>query len=188
MWFYGVPMRLYGVPMWFLCGSMWFLCGSMYFLCGSMYFPCSSMCFQCVLSVVLCGPNAMNISAYLRFPTIKHQPNSLVNRASIEVKRIVKARRMEINAAKTILLIILGFVICNTPIFAITWYDQDKHHHSSRLIVRKIFIGMAMLQVVIDPVVYFLRLKDFKRVLRQIIDDCLPDWLYSSCGCVMDDG
>lgn len=124
-----------------------------------------------IISMVVMSYDTMSPSDYLRFPEIKQRPNSLASRASMEFKRIVKGRKLEIKASKTILLIIAAFIICNTPIFALTWYDHSNQYHSKTL-SRRVFLGVAMWQVCIDPVVYFIRLKDFKRV-RQTCTDFL---------------
>lgn len=86
---------------------------------------------------------------------------------------------MEIRAAKTILLIIAAFVICNTPVFAVTWYDHGNEQQgpndndsvpSNDRSKRLFLLSVAMWQVCIDPMIYIVRLKDFKRIRQSCFD------------------
>ena len=116
-----------------------------------------------IINMVVQTYDTMSPSDYLRFPEIKRRPNSIVSRATMELRRIAKDRRIEIKAAKTIFLIIITFIICNIPIFALSWYDHNNRNHSNKG-TRQFLLGVAMWQVCINPVIYFIRLKDFKRV------------------------
>ena len=84
-----------------------------------------------IINMVTMSYDTMSPQDYLRFPQIKHRSNTLATRASQELKRIMSMRRMEIKAAKTILIIIAAFIICNTPVIAITWYDHSNEVHPS---------------------------------------------------------
>ena len=89
-------------------------------------------------------------------------------------------RRMEIKAAKTIFLIIAAFIVCNTPVFAVTWYDHgneeqqlsnSRHNNNNDDRSKRLFLlSVAMWQVCIDPVIYIVRLKDFKRIRRALVE------------------
>lgn len=88
--------------------------------------------------------------------------------ASVEFKRVMKVRHLEIKAAKTILIIIMTFIVCNIPMFVLTWYDQIKCDNSMK-IAREAFVVITMCQVCINPVIYMMRLKDFKRARRTFV-------------------
>lgn len=122
-----------------------------------------------IINMVVTSYDTMLPSDSYRLPQIKHRSNTLASRASVELKRIVNGRRMEIKAAKTILIIIMAFIICNTPMFALTWYEYKQKVHSKH-ISRRIFLSIAMCQICIDPAIYFIRLKDFKRIRQKCTD------------------
>ena len=82
------------------------------------------------------------------------------------VKKNLKYRKHEIKASKTVLIVISAFIICNAPVFTVSWYDRH-YARETTLIIRRILICLSFLQVIIDPVVYFLRLKDFKNARKK---------------------
>ncbi|XP_057290555.1 5-hydroxytryptamine receptor 1F-like [Hydractinia symbiolongicarpus] len=98
---------------------------------------------------------------------IEHQPrgNSIAAKAAKEFRRLVKDRKREIKASKTVLIMICMFIICNAPIFSIAWIDVDKN--AVNKLVKLVLICLAFSQVFIDPIVYFARLKDYKKARKK---------------------
>lgn len=96
---------------------------------------------------------------------IKHEERSgSFAKVTKELARVVKARKKELKASKTVLIVVLTFVLCNAPIFFITWRDLNIIEGQTSLLIRQVFVGIAFLQVFIDPAVYFLRLKDYTTI------------------------
>ena len=108
------------------------------------------------------------ISKPLSIPEkVEHkQRASSIIKATKEIKKLLRDRQREIRASKTIIIIVLAFVCCNAPIFFITWHDLKKVQVTD-LNVRQALAGLAFSQVFIDPMVYFLRLKDYKDIRRK---------------------
>ena len=98
----------------------------------------------------------------------KTRSQSVASTAKKELQRVMKNRKREIKASKTVVMIVFAFIACNAPTFSINWTDINSESSNSRSEIRLILIGLAFLQVFIDPVVYFLRLKDYKNARKTI--------------------
>lgn len=98
---------------------------------------------------------------------IEHMGNrtmSIAN-ASRELKRQLKMRKHEIKSSKTVLIMLSAFIICNAPIFTVGWFSPKDDEMMLMLV--KAFLTLSQLQVFIDPMVYFLRLRDFKEARKR---------------------
>ena len=98
---------------------------------------------------------------------IKHQPRqSTSNKIYEKLLKNIKNRKRELKASRTVLMIITAFIICNAPIFSVSWYDV-VHGKTTDMNIQYILTCFAFLQVIIDPVIYFLRLKDYKNARKK---------------------
>ncbi|XP_065647751.1 alpha-1A adrenergic receptor isoform X2 [Hydra vulgaris] len=101
---------------------------------------------------------------------IEHQTRtqSVASTAKKEFQRLMNNRKREIKASKTVVMIVFTFIACNAPTFSMTWTDMNSESSTSKSEARIFLIGLAFLQVFIDPIVYFLRLKDYKNARKTI--------------------
>ena len=97
---------------------------------------------------------------------IIHVPKpSVKSKLSIRMVRELKYRKYELKASRTALVIITAFLLCNVPTFSVSWHDILQGGKTDTN-TRHILTCLSFLQVIINPVVYFLRLKDFKNARR----------------------
>ena len=90
------------------------------------------------------------------------------NHTTGELRRKLKARQKEIRAAKTVLIIFLSFVICNAPIFVTSWWSVKIGREKVDTKTKLVLLNLSFVQVMVNPLVYFFRLDDFKKARRKV--------------------
>ena len=93
---------------------------------------------------------------------------STFSNTKTELKRILKARQKEVKAAKTVLLLFITFVVCNTPLFSSVWVSIKQSEDAYSKDTKLALLHLAFSQVVINPLIYFFRLEDFKSARRKV--------------------
>ena len=94
---------------------------------------------------------------------IEHQSERTMSiaQAQMNLKRKIKTRKRELKSSKTVLIMISAFIVCNAPIFTVVWFsDRWDEEKADNLL--KGFLALSQIQVFVNPLVYFLRLRDFK--------------------------
>ena len=97
-----------------------------------------------------------------------HSIATTLNQTKSDLKRKLKAQQKEIKAAKTVLVIFLAFVFCNAPLFVTVWWSVKRRSELFDIKTRLVLLNLALGQVIINPLVYFFRLDDFKKARRKI--------------------
>jgi len=99
---------------------------------------------------------------------IEHQSERTMSFANAqkEIKRKLKQRKREIKSSKTVLIMISAFLICNAPIFTLAWLTDSFDEQRAEDLL-KIFLTLSQVQVFVNPLVYFLRLRDFRNARRK---------------------
>lgn len=94
---------------------------------------------------------------------IEHQSERTMSiaQAQISLMRKIKHRRRELKSSKTVLIMISAFIVCNAPIFTVVWLT-DKSDGPKAVSLLRGFLALSQVQVFVNPLVYFLRLRDFK--------------------------
>ena len=94
---------------------------------------------------------------------IEHQSERSMSiaQAQMNLKRKLKHRKRELKSSKTVSIMISAFIICNAPIFTVVWLIDRSDSEKAVNLLRG-FLALSQIQVFVNPLVYFLRLRDFK--------------------------
>ena len=94
---------------------------------------------------------------------IEHQSERSMSiaQAQVNLKRKIKHRKRELKSSKTVSIMISAFIVCNAPIFTVVWLTDQSDGPKAVSLLRG-FLALSQIQVFVNPLVYFLRLKDFR--------------------------